>query len=144
MHMRAGDTPRCFFAGDFRADLTDQTGQMRSGVQADVHLVVDVGEHAYLAIDKGPISDTHALVVAVEHYPNMATLKPEAIADVECTIGTLQKAYASRGLQLVGFERCKRIQNCCTRTNLCSMLSSNTSCTNLQHMFSVMFNMCSQ
>jgi diadenosine tetraphosphate (Ap4A) HIT family hydrolase len=75
-------------------------------MQADVHLVVDVGEQAYLAIDKGPISDTHALVVAVEHYPNIVTLKPEALADVESIIKSLKAAYASRGLELVGFERC--------------------------------------
>ena len=77
-------------------------------LQADVHLVADVGTHAYLAIDKGPISDVHALIVAVEHYPNLATLKPEAWMDVEGLMRGLQAAYKSRGLQLVGFERCAR------------------------------------
>ena len=70
-----------------------------------MHLVADVGTHAYLAIDKGPISDVHALIVAVEHYPNLATLKPEAWTDVEGLMRSLQAAYKSRGLQLVGFER---------------------------------------
>jgi diadenosine tetraphosphate (Ap4A) HIT family hydrolase len=71
-----------------------------------VHLVVDVLDHAYIAMDKGPISDTHALVIAVEHFPNQVTLKPEAIADINKIQKALHAAYASRGLSLVGFERC--------------------------------------
>jgi hypothetical protein len=84
-------------------------------VQADVHLVVAVMDHAYVAIDKGPINDTHALVVAVEHYPNMVTLKPEALADVEAIMGTLRAVYASKGLQLVGFERYDRQHSYCSQ-----------------------------
>lgn len=76
-----------------------------SNEQADVHLVVDILEEAYLAVDKGPINDTHVLVIPVEHYPNLVTTRPGALAEVERLVGALRKAYASRGLELVGFER---------------------------------------
>jgi diadenosine tetraphosphate (Ap4A) HIT family hydrolase len=74
-------------------------------LQADVQLVVDVLEESYIAVDKGPITDTHALVVSVEHYPNTVTLQPRALSEVHSLIDALQRAYHSRNLQLVGFER---------------------------------------
>lgn len=76
-----------------------------------MHLVVDVLDHAYIAIDKGQISDTHVLVIAVEHYPSLATLKPEAFADISRLHKALQAACASRGLSVVGFERCAMLQH---------------------------------
>ena len=91
-------------------------------LQADVHLVVDVQEHAYLAIDKGPISETHALVVSVEHYPNTVTLPAEARADMDSIIGNLTKMYAAKGLQLVGFERLAPLPHLCCCVPSASML----------------------
>jgi diadenosine tetraphosphate (Ap4A) HIT family hydrolase len=58
------------------------------------------------AVDKGPISETHILVLSVEHYPNTITLQPAAFNEVHQFVAALRKAYASRGLHLVGFERC--------------------------------------
>lgn len=75
--------------------------------------MVDVLDHAYVAVDKGPITDTHVLVISVEHYPNEVTLKPEAVADVARLREALRAAYASKGLELVGFERCARCCSAC-------------------------------
>ena len=75
------------------------------GMQADVQLVVDVLDEVYLAVDKGPINDMHVLVVPVEHYPNTMTLKPAAFRELEDMTGALKRAYASKGLEMVGFER---------------------------------------
>lgn len=74
-------------------------------MQADVHLVVDVADEAYIALDKGPINDTHVLIVSVEHYPNTVTLQEKALKEIHSLISGLQRAYASKGLQAVGFER---------------------------------------
>jgi diadenosine tetraphosphate (Ap4A) HIT family hydrolase len=74
-------------------------------VQADVQLVVDVGDEAYLAIDKGPISDTHVLILSVEHYPNTMTLQSQAYAELHRLVDALARAYKSRDMVLVGFER---------------------------------------
>lgn len=40
---------------------------------SDKALIVSVGHASYLAIDKGPISEDHVLIVPTHHYPN--TLK---------------------------------------------------------------------
>ena len=74
-------------------------------MQADVQLIVDVLDEAYIAMDKGPIDDTHALIVTVEHYPNTVTLQEKALQEVHTLMSALERAYASKGLQLVGFER---------------------------------------
>lgn len=39
------------------------------------HLIVDVGEHAYLALAHGPLTDDHLLIIPIEHQP--ATLCPD-------------------------------------------------------------------
>jgi Protein similar to CwfJ C-terminus 1 len=77
-----------------------------SNEEADVHLVVDVLDSAYVALDKGPINDTHCLIVCIEHFPNTLTLRADMLADIDKLITALQQAYASRGLKLLGFERC--------------------------------------
>eukprot|EP00892_Ulva_mutabilis_P002291 jgi/Ulvmu1/12062/UM083_0075.1 len=76
-----------------------------SNDQADVQLVVDVLDEAYIATDKGPIDDTHALIVSIEHYPNTVTLQDKALAEVHTLMSALQRGYATKGLKLVGFER---------------------------------------
>lgn len=44
------------------------------------HLIIDVGEHAYLALAHGPLTDDHILVIPIEHLS--ATCSPEgALAD---------------------------------------------------------------
>lgn len=78
-----------------------------SNEEADVHLVVDVLDGAYLALDKGPINDTHCLLVCVEHFPNTLTLSTDQqLSDFEKIIKSLSAAFASRQLRLIGFERC--------------------------------------
>jgi diadenosine tetraphosphate (Ap4A) HIT family hydrolase len=70
-----------------------------------VSLVASVGDEAYVALDKGQIGPTHALVVPIEHYPSMLTLPPACGDEVARYLSSLRAAYASKGLQLVGFER---------------------------------------
>lgn len=41
-----------------------------SSPQVDVNLVASVGEECYLALDKGPITPHHVLLVPIEHYPS--------------------------------------------------------------------------
>lgn len=37
---------------------------------SDKALIVSVGNESYLAVDKGPISDDHVLIIPTNHYPN--------------------------------------------------------------------------
>lgn len=63
----------------------------------------------YLAVDKGPITDTHALILPVEHYPSSVTALPGALKEMETLMESLGRAYASKGLVPIGFERCVSI-----------------------------------
>ena len=84
-----------------------------SNPDADVDLVVSVGEDAYVAVDKGPITDTHALVLPVEHVPSTVALSASAAASPSCPAADEVEAYlrglralcAARGLALFAFER---------------------------------------
>ena len=51
-------------------------------------------------------------MLSVEHYPNTMTLQPGAFAEVHKMVAALRKAYASRDLHLVGFERYGGSQCC--------------------------------
>eukprot|EP00775_Hariotina_reticulata_P001625 gene1625-1965_t len=63
-----------------------------SSEQVDINLVSSVGEEVYLALDKGPITPHHCLIIPIEHYPSWAAMP--------------QAAAAEAGRQsLVGFER---------------------------------------
>jgi diadenosine tetraphosphate (Ap4A) HIT family hydrolase len=76
-----------------------------SSPDVDVSLVASVGDESYVAIDKGQIAPTHALVVPIEHYPSLAALPPAAGDEVLRYLSSLRAAFASKGLELAGFER---------------------------------------
>jgi diadenosine tetraphosphate (Ap4A) HIT family hydrolase len=76
-----------------------------SSETVDVSLVASVGDESYVALDKGQITPTHALVVPIEHSPSLLSLPPAAGDEVWRYLSSLRAAFASRGLSLVGFER---------------------------------------
>lgn len=41
-----------------------------------------MGDEVYLALDKGPISPQHALIIPIEHHPSLAALPAEAAKEV--------------------------------------------------------------
>ncbi len=41
---------------------------------AEAHLVVSIGEEAYVTLAKGPLSDTHSLLLPIAHLPSSAQL----------------------------------------------------------------------
>lgn len=41
-----------------------------------------VGDEVYLALDKGPITPQHALIIPIEHHPSLAALSAEAAKEV--------------------------------------------------------------
>jgi diadenosine tetraphosphate (Ap4A) HIT family hydrolase len=76
-----------------------------SNPNADVELVVSVGEECYVAIDKGAITDDHVLVVPVEHFASSQALPHAAHAELERYLSALRSCWAGKGKELVGFER---------------------------------------
>ncbi|MEW5297133.1 MAG: hypothetical protein WDW36_000361 [Sanguina aurantia] len=71
----------------------------------DVSLVASVCEESYLALDKGPISDEHVLIIPVDHYASSMALTPLCYGEVERYLSSLRSCYASIGKELVAFER---------------------------------------
>jgi hypothetical protein len=81
-----------------------------SNPDADVDLVASVGEEAYVAVDKGAITATHALVLPIEHAPSTIALAASeatvsAAAEMEAYLKALRAWCASQGLALFAFER---------------------------------------
>jgi len=77
----------------------------------DVHLIASVGEHCYLATDKGALCESHVLVVPVEHYASSDALPPPAAAELWRYLAALRACFASGGAGappgagLLAFER---------------------------------------
>ncbi|KAI8475170.1 MAG: CwfJ C-terminus 1-domain-containing protein-like protein [Monoraphidium minutum] len=92
-------------AGPAPAQPVDGCWFCLSSDGVDVNLVASVGDEAYVALDKGQITPTHALVVPIEHYPSLVSLPPAGADEVLRYLSSLRAAFASQGLQLVGFER---------------------------------------
>ncbi|KAG2490789.1 hypothetical protein HYH03_010711 [Edaphochlamys debaryana] len=80
-------------------------------VAADTELVASVGDELYVALDKGPITPEHVLVVPIDHHPASVALAPSAFAEMERYLSALRAMYASLGRELVGFERHLSLRN---------------------------------
>ncbi|GLC41621.1 hypothetical protein PLESTB_000695700 [Pleodorina starrii] len=74
-------------------------------VAADTELVASVGEEVYLAVDKGPITSEHVLLVPIDHHPASVALSPTCFAEMERYLSALRSMFASLGRELVAFER---------------------------------------
>lgn len=77
---------------------------------ADLSLVASVGDEVYLALDKGPITPNHVLLVPVEHMSSSLALSGPALAELERYLAALRGAARARGMVAVGFERFLRLR----------------------------------
>lgn len=71
----------------------------------DAHLVACVGGEAYVALDKGPLTPGHALILPVEHFPSTLSLPPKPCAEVAGYARALRSLAAASGSSLLLFER---------------------------------------
>ncbi|EFJ41492.1 hypothetical protein VOLCADRAFT_98560 [Volvox carteri f. nagariensis] len=78
---------------------------------ADTELVASVGEEVYLAVDKGPITPEHVLIVPIDHMSASVGLSPQCFAEMERYLSALRSMYASLGRELVAFERHLSLRN---------------------------------
>ncbi|CAK0784495.1 hypothetical protein CVIRNUC_007699 [Coccomyxa viridis] len=76
-----------------------------SNPNADVNLVASIGEESYVALDKGAITDSHVLVLPIEHFPSSLHLSASAFAEMERYLSALRTCFASQGKELLVFER---------------------------------------
>ncbi|XP_055610730.1 CWF19-like protein 1 homolog [Uranotaenia lowii] len=76
-----------------------------SSGSVEKHLIISVGEHFYLALAKGPINESHILIVSVTHIQNASLLSPEQWAELEKFKQALSQFYKDREETILMFER---------------------------------------
>ncbi|KAK9851345.1 hypothetical protein WJX84_006139 [Apatococcus fuscideae] len=76
---------------------------------ADTNLVISIGEEMYVAMDKGAISNTHVLLLPIEHVPSTLELSAAGYAELEKYLSALRQCFKAQGLELVAFERFLRL-----------------------------------
>ena len=82
-------------------------------------LQASVGEEAYVALDKGPITPTHALVVPIDHARCLAELTPGCFAEVERCVRTQCKTHlGALGGAVPGLPAC--LQWCSVQRLICA------------------------
>ena len=81
-----------------------------SNPNADTALVASVGEECYVAVDKGPISDLHVLILPVEHYACGLDTPATTAAEIDRYLSSLKSCFAAQGKELVAFERFMRLK----------------------------------
>ena len=59
------------------------------------------GEESYVALDKGAITDSHVLVLPIEHFPSSLHLSASAFAEMERYLSSLRTCFASQVLHLL-------------------------------------------
>lgn len=72
---------------------------------AQSHLVVSVGEEAYVSLAKGPLLPQHALILPIAHEACSLFLSAEATKEVGAYVQALRTLYEARGAELLLFER---------------------------------------
>ena len=81
-----------------------------SNPNADIQLVVSVGQESYVVLDKGPINDTHVLILPIEHHACSIDLPPSTLREIARYTSALSSYFASIGKVMVGFERFMRLK----------------------------------
>ena len=72
--------------------------------------MASVGEECYVALDKGAITNRHALVLPVEHYACSLEAPASTISEMDRYLSALKSCFAAEGKELVGFERFMRLK----------------------------------
>ncbi|KAK9863158.1 hypothetical protein WJX84_000744 [Apatococcus fuscideae] len=76
---------------------------------ADQKLIISIGEEMYMAMDKGAISNTHVLLLPIDHVASTLELRPAQYAELDRFLSALREYFKSQGLVLVAFERFLRL-----------------------------------
>ncbi len=76
-----------------------------SNPRAATHLVVAVGNAAYIAMPRGPVTPQHAMVLPVAHVPCLAAADAALQSEAARLIDALGKMHREAGRDTVVFER---------------------------------------
>ena len=76
-----------------------------SSPEVEKHLVVSIGEHAYLALPKGPLNEDHLLILPIAHHRCTLELPEEVSQEIEKFKKALIKMFKHEGKAFCVFER---------------------------------------
>ena len=79
-----------------------------SSSEFSAHMVVSIGEEAYLTLPRGPVGPDHFLLVPIPHTESMAAASDAVAAEVARYKAALRAWLGARGMHLVSFERAVR------------------------------------
>lgn len=69
------------------------------------HLIISIGENFYLALAKGPLNDTHILILSVTHIQSASLLSNDDWIELEKFKKALTSFYESQNQSVCFFER---------------------------------------
>ncbi len=72
-------------------------------LQVDINLVASVGEECYVALDKGPITPQHVLIVPIEHFPSSMAVPEGCYEEMQRYLSALKACFAA---QVRGSDPC--------------------------------------
>ncbi|CAM9534173.1 unnamed protein product [Chrysoparadoxa australica] len=90
----------------YPADLRKDCWFCLASPQLEDHLICSVAEEVYLAQPKGALVPDHTLIVPIAHTTRYSELTAAGMGEVEQYKGCLGKYYATKGWELLTFDRC--------------------------------------
>lgn len=76
-----------------------------SSPAVEKHLVVSIGDSFYLALAKGPLNETHCLIISVTHIQSASLLSKDDFDELVRFKDALRKYFKSKGQVASFFER---------------------------------------
>jgi len=83
-----------------------------SSPEVEKHLIVSVGNHMYLALPKGGLTEDHVLILPIACIANQISLPEEALEELKKFKSALRKMYKKHGKSAVFFERNYKQTHC--------------------------------
>lgn len=76
-----------------------------SSPNVEKHLVISIGDSFYLALAKGPLNETHVLILSVTHIQSVSLLSQEDFDELDKFKNALRECFKASGKTVAFFER---------------------------------------
>lgn len=73
--------------------------------KVEKHMVVSVGEHCYLAMAKGGLTNDHTLIIPINHHQSSVTVDDDIMQEIETYKEALKKFFSTKDKVVVFYER---------------------------------------
>ncbi|KRX63711.1 CWF19-like protein 1 -like protein, partial [Trichinella sp. T9] len=82
-----------------------------SSEEVQKHLIISIGDSAYLSLTKGGLCDDHFLITPIGHIQSMVEADDDVLEDIEKYKESLRKFFAAQDRTVIFFERNYRTQH---------------------------------